>query len=183
VRYQYLIDDSFKIEREHGPSPSAIVVIWQKNWFTINEHRPNMGSSAPLEKGGGSWTNREKLLSMLRALDLATDAELGKKRKTLLALVETARTNPNDATYNLQYTPDTFPVVTLNCAEPRFSSIPASPGRVRNSVAVLLYGGRAIEEVPIVLSGASPPHRRWKQCGAHGTAQESQPICPLLSSR
>ena len=49
----------------------------------------------------------------------------------------------------------TLPDETENCAEPRCPTMPLSPGRLRRVAAVLLLGGRAIEEVPMVLPFSS----------------------------
>jgi hypothetical protein len=112
VRYQYLIDNSLTgPSRERGEGSvhhthdqPQVSVKWRKNWLTINEHRPHMGSSAPPENGGGNWTNRERFLATLDALDLSGDPSLVQKRKRLVDLIHQSRTNPNDPTYDVQYT-------------------------------------------------------------------------------
>src|ERR1017187_8073901 len=44
----------------------------------------------------------------------------------------------------------TFPADAVNCPEPKFPTIPLSPGKVRNVLSVLLLGGRATDEVPMM---------------------------------
>jgi hypothetical protein len=74
-------------------------VIWEKNWQTINEPRPQMGSST------GSWTAKAQMLDTLNALELSTAPELAQKRDELISLVKQADTNPNDPNYDVRYTP------------------------------------------------------------------------------
>ena len=81
--------------------PNAALTLWVNNWRTINEPRPQMGSST-----SGSWTNKALMLQMLRALDLSTERDLASERDQLIALVNRAPTNPRDPNYDVQYTPD-----------------------------------------------------------------------------
>jgi hypothetical protein len=74
-------------------------VIWSQNWHTITQPRGGMGSSGPPEEGGGSFTNREKFLAMLTALDLSSDPELERLRNRLADLVRTAPPHPKGEPY------------------------------------------------------------------------------------
>jgi hypothetical protein len=81
--------------------PPRTRALWERNWRTVNEPRPQMGSSAT-----GSWTTKSLMLQMLRALDLSTAPDLAQKRDQLITLVDQADTNPSDPNYDVRYTPD-----------------------------------------------------------------------------
>ena len=95
--------ETVRLTRKRTTDPGVIArnqALWEKNWRTVNEPRPHMGSSAT-----GSWTTKT-MLQMLRALDLSTAPDLVQKRDQLILLVDQAETNPKDANYDLRYTPD-----------------------------------------------------------------------------
>src|SRR4029450_12866631 len=77
--------------------PDKSAAQWRKNWETINESVPRMGSSE-----GYSATNRERTLAVLAALDLASDPLLSKEREELVALIQRAPARPEDPTYNMR---------------------------------------------------------------------------------
>jgi hypothetical protein len=88
-------------------SNSASKILWEQNWLTVNESHGFLGSSAPPEEGGGSWTNREEFLEMLNALDVSSEPGIEGKRLELIALIHQAEANPTgDSYYNVRYTPE-----------------------------------------------------------------------------
>lgn len=83
--------------QENGtPLPSQDTVLWSKNWATLSEPLPWMGSSE-----GYSATNRERLLRILKALDLSSATDLTQMRANLVMKVERAEARSGDSTYNM----------------------------------------------------------------------------------
>ena len=94
-------------EASHAKGGNDQANLWEKNWHTVNESHGFLGSSGPVEEGGGSWTNREEFLAMLGALDLSPVPELVGKREQLITLILTTESHPKgDPYYNLRYTPE-----------------------------------------------------------------------------
>ena len=86
-------------------SADAGKVLWKLNWHTMNEPRGYLESSGKPEDGGGSFTNREKFLAALRALDLSEDETLEELRAQLVALVKHAPPHPQgEPYYNMRVT-------------------------------------------------------------------------------
>jgi len=84
----------------HTPSKqemsSEAKVLWEKNWLTVNDPRPYMGSSE-----GYAATNRERLLDLLKALELSSAPSLDNAREQLVSDIEKAPGRPEDTTYNM----------------------------------------------------------------------------------
>ncbi len=84
------------VQKNDLPRLSHNASLWSKNWQTVNDPLPWMNSSE-----GYSATNRERLIDMLKALDLSSTTNLAEKRASLVTEVERAEARPGDRTYNM----------------------------------------------------------------------------------
>jgi hypothetical protein len=80
------------------PTASVAKALWQKNWLTISQPRGSLGSA------GQVWTNRDQLLSMLRALNIPEGDPLRAVREQLLTLaIATPEDRSNGPYWSLPY--------------------------------------------------------------------------------
>lgn len=99
----------FTFRPQATPTPPAIGInanptsevnrkIWERNWQQINEPLPFYGDSSGIRA-----TNRQRLLGILRNLELDSEPDIATLAKQVIQLVEEAQVNEGQSFYDMVY--------------------------------------------------------------------------------